>query len=304
MKITCHVCRDLLLLYEEDICSEESRKLVDAHLKGCADCQSYLRQMRMPQEMVMGEPLPQALEEKKTLQRSFHKIRLRWRISLIALLMVIPLIGLGYLTVNEIRGEGICYTNLDDIWLNWYFYHLLQKGKYKQAADMIDFERNYNSIMGDWDYIVSRGEEGFFYEIYGDLPNMTPEEFEEQERQKMVDYWEENGLSIKEVDFYGWNTYRYPGGEWCIAFKVVENTTLPELPEITYTCYFGVNDGELSYSSRSTNLDQLQQYGMDLVNLDFSAELEWVEIIREASHLSGAFEYQSNRLSSRINGLE
>lgn len=45
MKLNCNVIRDLLPLYVDQICSDESRKLVDEHLGECADCSMLLRQM-------------------------------------------------------------------------------------------------------------------------------------------------------------------------------------------------------------------------------------------------------------------
>lgn len=46
MKLNCDVIRDLLPLYVDQICSEESRELVDEHLTGCRDCSVILQQMR------------------------------------------------------------------------------------------------------------------------------------------------------------------------------------------------------------------------------------------------------------------
>lgn len=46
MKLSCNVVRDLLPLYADQICSEESRGLVEEHLTDCRDCSVLLRQMR------------------------------------------------------------------------------------------------------------------------------------------------------------------------------------------------------------------------------------------------------------------
>lgn len=46
MKINCNVIRDLLPLYADQICSNESRELVDEHLSKCGDCSSLLQQIR------------------------------------------------------------------------------------------------------------------------------------------------------------------------------------------------------------------------------------------------------------------
>ena len=46
MKINCNVIRDLLPLYADQICSNESKELVDEHLAECGNCSALLRQMR------------------------------------------------------------------------------------------------------------------------------------------------------------------------------------------------------------------------------------------------------------------
>ena len=46
MKNSCDVIRDLLPLYADDACSEDSRRLVDEHLAECPDCSGMLRRLR------------------------------------------------------------------------------------------------------------------------------------------------------------------------------------------------------------------------------------------------------------------
>lgn len=45
MKLNCNVIHDLLPLYADQICSDESRELVKEHLAECEDCSALLRQM-------------------------------------------------------------------------------------------------------------------------------------------------------------------------------------------------------------------------------------------------------------------
>lgn len=46
MKIPCKVIKDLLPLYIDDVCSDESRKLIMEHLSECGDCKSELAAMQ------------------------------------------------------------------------------------------------------------------------------------------------------------------------------------------------------------------------------------------------------------------
>lgn len=45
-KLDCNVISDLLPLYIDEACSEESRKLVDQHLEECEKCRETLQQMK------------------------------------------------------------------------------------------------------------------------------------------------------------------------------------------------------------------------------------------------------------------
>ncbi len=46
MKMECDVIRDLLPLYADDACSEQSRHIVNEHLLDCADCRDMLQKLK------------------------------------------------------------------------------------------------------------------------------------------------------------------------------------------------------------------------------------------------------------------
>ena len=46
MKISCNVIQDLLPLYADEACSEESREMVQEHLRECGDCSRMLERMK------------------------------------------------------------------------------------------------------------------------------------------------------------------------------------------------------------------------------------------------------------------
>lgn len=43
MNISCDIIKDLLPLYHDDVCSEDSRKLVEEHLDQCGSCSAELK---------------------------------------------------------------------------------------------------------------------------------------------------------------------------------------------------------------------------------------------------------------------
>ena len=69
MRITCNIIRDLLPLYAEDLASEDTRLLVDAHLRECKDCTRQLDGMKKAAPLVV-ESSPESLKKvKKTIRR-------------------------------------------------------------------------------------------------------------------------------------------------------------------------------------------------------------------------------------------
>ena len=50
MKITCDIVRDLMPLYVDDVCSDDSRKLIEDHINHCSKCQNELAAMKEPIE--------------------------------------------------------------------------------------------------------------------------------------------------------------------------------------------------------------------------------------------------------------
>ena len=65
-RITCNVTKDLLPLYVDDVCSEESKAMVEEHLAGCEKCQSYYDALKegIPEEKIEEEKEGLLSEEK------------------------------------------------------------------------------------------------------------------------------------------------------------------------------------------------------------------------------------------------
>ena len=45
-RISCEVARDLLPLYCDDVCSQESRILIDEHLKNCSRSEEHTSELQ------------------------------------------------------------------------------------------------------------------------------------------------------------------------------------------------------------------------------------------------------------------
>lgn len=45
-RVSCEIVQDLLPLYYDDVCSAESREMIDAHIRECETCSDMLRQLK------------------------------------------------------------------------------------------------------------------------------------------------------------------------------------------------------------------------------------------------------------------
>lgn len=79
MKITCNIIEDLLPLYVDDMVSEDSRKLVEEHLKECLACQKMQEEMMRENCLSAGRKDGNSAQINKTEAEPLKKIRRRIR---------------------------------------------------------------------------------------------------------------------------------------------------------------------------------------------------------------------------------
>ena len=69
MKVTCHVIKDMLPLYSENMLSEDSCKMVEEHIEQCQDCKNDLNDMRTFNEVPVNRDVTPLLKIKSTLRK-------------------------------------------------------------------------------------------------------------------------------------------------------------------------------------------------------------------------------------------
>ena len=70
MKITCNIIEDLLPLYVDDMVSEDSRKLVEEHLKECPACRKMQEEMMRENCLSAGRKDGNSAQINKTTQKN------------------------------------------------------------------------------------------------------------------------------------------------------------------------------------------------------------------------------------------
>lgn len=196
MKTECGIIQDLLPLYADGVCTPESRAAVEQHLKECDTCRELHQRMTAPlPEQTEAEP--DRVKEGKRFRKGLKKVRRRWAISLIAALLVAPLV---LMSAAQATGDGVCFTNLGQIICGYHFLSLLKNGEYGKAFDMLDLENQwesltdyehydyYGAILSEYQAIVIDGETWMFspdtlQEYFNEIPAVL-------EGEAALDFWE------------------------------------------------------------------------------------------------------------------
>lgn len=104
----CNIVNDLLPLYADDACTESSRQFIEEHIKTCTNCSHTLSLMKQPIDIDKNSSI-QAKAVKKATRR------LKLRTIIIFVLVIVITLPPAISAVNWYRGDGICFTNIDDI---------------------------------------------------------------------------------------------------------------------------------------------------------------------------------------------
>ncbi|KOY83996.1 hypothetical protein ADM90_00870 [Lysinibacillus macroides] len=98
MRMNCNIIKDLLPSYIDDICSEDTRKVVEEHLAQCEKCRLSLKRMQQQTDYIQQMP-----EEAKKAISPFKKINKKRRIQVfVAIVFTFIITIISMLIVQEV----------------------------------------------------------------------------------------------------------------------------------------------------------------------------------------------------------
>lgn len=286
MKMNCKVIEDLLPLYLDKVCSEESKQLVEEHLSECEACRRLVEEVTEVKYEKIDKEEPVNTE---VVRRSFKKVRRRWSARLAATFLLISI--LGVMTFDEIRGEGISFSNLDDIYRCVKYIHHIENWEYEKAAEMVDF--SYDD-----------------YKLVESVAHMTMNEYEAYMKERYVaklKEYQDLGMSIK---FSGFDMmYKREDGAWAICLRVDEY--YPDGTKQRIEPDFGGEAlimGACSYPNKGKNNDRTERddYIDEIFHLHAEDESIWYqdyEIAFELEEGEKAVLYRNEGDDMEIDGL-
>lgn len=162
----CEIIRDLMPLCSEGLCSEDSKALIEEHIRTCEECRKLYE--GLPADVVADAAVP---EESKALRKVNKKLKFgkAWLILLIALVL-----GLGYLTVGQFAKVEFIQS-FETLWRNVEVYpiaRMIAKGDFESFNEWVttsDLDNLY--IYENFDEIRAQDVENLkatYKEAYGD----------------------------------------------------------------------------------------------------------------------------------------
>lgn len=207
MKLSCNVIEDMLPMYHDKVCSEETAALVEEHIQDCAACSRILSDLRG--EIAIPVSKPDDIKPLKNIQKKVKRTRMLW---LIAVIVIIALIPVAFFFGNR-QGEqkdNAVYSEQDALAQGNAFMTALTDGDYKTAFSYIDLKGAKREWLAD-----PRFDED-------DLPNLEADalkEFSEIGAQ-LEKIGGIKSYKNKEVTFFGY----YNGGKmYGVSFTVEFN---------------------------------------------------------------------------------
>lgn len=104
MKLCCEVIKDLLPLYHDDVCSEQTKKLVEKHLETCDGCKEEAKQLEI--ELGVWQVDIDDTKPMKTMKKRWTKEKRRW-FTLGMILGIVTLLVVGFLINDVITKKNI-----------------------------------------------------------------------------------------------------------------------------------------------------------------------------------------------------
>lgn len=132
MRIDCKIIEDLLPLYLDNVCSDQTKMMVEEHLKECEYCR---RLIDNTQTVQMPHIEPEKPAADIAVKKGFKKIRVRWWASVLTVIIIVVNVFLGW---NQYHGRGVHYTNIYELQIGNAFMKYIDEGNYEKAYGYVD----------------------------------------------------------------------------------------------------------------------------------------------------------------------
>ena len=261
MKLSCNVVWDLLPLYHDGVCSDESRALVEAHLDSCPDCTGILRELRG--EIEVPHEAPDDRAPLKKLERSVKKDKknawLRGAAAVLAVVLVVSVAAIWQSAQEKNRYRAM--------------YLRFSEGQEMFADDGYPYD--YEWIHGNYMFRVTLPEEG---SSYGAI------EVREFKWTKDLRYPDDQNIFCMDISFTEDGEYLYnvgvEKGSYTYSGSLMEPSWIYESVTLT-TGGTTVYDDSLDEETIARKEAFVETCRTEIMNIITAAEREWPFLVEE-----------------------
>ncbi len=203
MKVKCSIIEDLIPLYKEGLCNEDTKAMVMEHIQECENCRRLCEDMSN-----ISEPKIDIPDESKVFRRVNKKMkRSKLKTVILSIVLLVILGCLGFLTYGQITHETgmISFETVVQSIESRHIAKLIAKGDIDAYADSISCGMNNNNNP----YILS-----------------NIESIREQDKITLKEAYEKymKGKEISYVISFGkYEEYLYSGGEDNVFENIIIN---------------------------------------------------------------------------------
>lgn len=194
----CNIARDLLPLYFDDLCSEETREQLEEHMRHCEECRRLQDSLAADQQPESGEEWDRSIAPLKKIRKKMRKKN--GLIAICVVFLILLAAGTSVLTYGQLTRRGISFE-----WI-WEAARLRHVGR--QFADG-DIEPLYKVLSGG--YRFQDAESGIVRLAYEDMETYDID-MKASILEKYHRYFDEKGLTYKGIEDIGYR--EVPGMGW------------------------------------------------------------------------------------------
>lgn len=121
-KVSCDIIQDMLPLYYDDVCSADSRKMIEEHIRECEVCSNMLHQLKSEYTISVKER-----EENKESGAALGKIAHSWKHSLLRSFLIgisitafVLSIAFGIYHVRYVNKNSLVMVSPEDVSISGY----------------------------------------------------------------------------------------------------------------------------------------------------------------------------------------
>lgn len=150
MKLSCKVIEDMLPMYYDGVCSEESAVLVEEHLEECPHCTHILAQLRS--EIATPKKNVDDMKPLKRIQKSYKKMKTHWLIAVAVILLLIPVAFWVGTERSEESKPPVDFTQEEALAYANGFMDCLVDGDYAEAYTHWDIAREIEDLCSSGEF--------------------------------------------------------------------------------------------------------------------------------------------------------